>query len=133
VRWLRDFLRGFAAEGRTALISSHHLAEIAQTVDRVVIINKGRLVVESPLSELTARLAGTVRVEAAHPEALELALREAGVAATQRENGTLRVHGVTADRIGEIARTADVALGQLVTERSSLEDVFLDLTAEPPS
>ena len=133
VRWLRDFLRGFAAEGKTALISSHHLAEIAQTVDQVVIINKGRLVVESPLSELTARLAGTVRVEAAHPEALELALREAGVAATQRENGTLRIHGVTADRIGEIARAADVALGQLVTERSSLEDVFLELTEEPPS
>ena len=133
VRWLRDFLRGFAAEGKTVLISSHHLAEIAQTVDRVVIINRGRLVVESPLSELTARLAGTVRVQAAQPEALERALRDAGVAATARANGTLWVHGVTADRIGEIALAADVALGQLVTERSSLEDVFLDLTAEPPS
>ena len=52
VRWLRDFLRGFAAEGGTVLISSHHLAEIAQTVDRVVIINRGRLVVETPLREL---------------------------------------------------------------------------------
>lgn len=52
IRWLRDFLRSFAAEGRTVFVSSHHLAEIAQTVDRVVIIDRGRLVVESPLSDL---------------------------------------------------------------------------------
>ena len=132
MRWLRDFLRAFAAQGRTVLVSSHHLAEIAQTVDQVVIINRGRLVVEAPLSELTARLAGTVRVEAARPDELEAALRNAGVA-TERENGTLHVHGVTADRIGEIALAAHVELRQLVTESSSLEDVFLELTAEPPS
>ena len=53
VRWLRDFLRHFAAEGGTALVSSHHLAEVAQTVDRVVIIDRGRLIAEAPLSELT--------------------------------------------------------------------------------
>jgi ABC-2 type transport system ATP-binding protein len=132
VRWLRDFLRAFAAEGRTVFVSSHLLAEVAQTVDQVVIINRGRLVVESPLSELTAHLSGTIRVEAAHPDALELALRNAGVAA-ERENGILHVHGVTADRIGRIALDAQVELRQLVTESSTLEDVFLELTAEPPS
>lgn len=131
VRWLRDFLRAFAAQGRTVFVSSHLLAEVAQTVDQVVIINRGRLVVEAPLAELTARLAGTVRVESARPDVLEAALRRAGVAATERQNGTLRVHGVTADRIGEIALAANVALSQVVTESSSLEDVFLELTAEP--
>ena len=55
VRWLRDFLRAFAARGRTVLISSHHLAEVAQTVDRVVIIDRGRLVADAPLSVLTER------------------------------------------------------------------------------
>jgi ABC-2 type transport system ATP-binding protein len=133
VRWLREFLRAFAADGRTVLVSSHHLAEVAQTVDQVVIINRGRLVTESPLSELTAQLAGTVRVEADRPRALERALRSAGIAATERENGTLRVRGATAERVGEIARAADVGLRELVTESSSLEDVFLDLTAEPLS
>jgi ABC-2 type transport system ATP-binding protein len=127
ISWLRDFLRAFAARGGTVFVSSHHLAEVAQTVDQVVIINRGRLVVQAPLGDLTARLAGTVRVEAEQPDQLERALRRAGVAAT-RENGTLRVHGVTADRIGEIALTADVALRELVTESSSLEDVFLELT-----
>jgi ABC-2 type transport system ATP-binding protein len=55
VRWLRDFLRAFAAEGRTVLISSHHLAEIALTVDRALIIDRGRLVADAPIGELTAR------------------------------------------------------------------------------
>jgi ABC-2 type transport system ATP-binding protein len=132
VRWLRDFMRDFAGQGRSVLVSSHHLAEVQETVDEVVIINRGRLVVHSPLSELTARLAGTVRVDTTAPDALELALRHAGVAA-ERQNGTLHVHGVTAERVGEIALDANVAVGQLVTESSSLEDVFLELTSEPRS
>jgi ABC-2 type transport system ATP-binding protein len=133
VRWLRDFLRAFAAQGRTVLVSSHHLAEVAQTVDQVLIINRGRLVAESPLSELTRHVAGTVRVEAERLDALEPALRDAGAGVSDVEHGTLRVHGVTADRIGEIARAADIALDQLVTESPSLEDVFLELTEEPRS
>jgi ABC-2 type transport system ATP-binding protein len=133
VRWLRDLLRDFAAQGRTVLVSSHHLAEVAQTVDQVVIINRGRFVVESALSALTARLGATIRVETTQPDALDGALRDAGVSGTDRENGTLHVHGVTADQIGEIARNANVPLRELVTERSSLEDVFLELTAEESS
>ena len=93
-------------------------------------INHGRLVVEAPLNALTGRLAGTVRVAAARPDALEAALRDAG-AAVEREDGTLRVHGVTADRIAEIARAADIGLRELVSESASLEDAFLELTAEP--
>jgi ABC-2 type transport system ATP-binding protein len=62
VRWLRDFLRAVASEGRTVLVSSHVLAEVAQTVDQVLIINRGRLVIESSLQELTTRVGGTVRV-----------------------------------------------------------------------
>jgi ABC-2 type transport system ATP-binding protein len=131
VRWLRDFLRTFAATGRTVLVSSHHLAEVAQTVDQVVIINHGRLVCETPLAALTARLAGSVRVETDRPAALELALRNAQLGATERDHGGLRVYGATAEQIGAVARAADIGLHQLVTESASLEDVFLELTAEP--
>ncbi len=130
VRWLREFLRAFAAQGRTVLVSSHILAEVAQTADRVVIINRGRLVLQAPLSELTDRVSGTVRVQAARLDALEAALRAAGVVAIEPENGTLRVHGLSAERVGEIAAQANVTLGQLVTETSSLEKVFLELTGE---
>jgi ABC-2 type transport system ATP-binding protein len=127
VRWLRDFLSAFAAEGRTAFVSSHLLAEVEHTVDRVVIIDRGRLVAESSLAELTARLAGTIRVEAARPDVLAGALKDAGIPA-ERVNGVLHVHGATADRIGAIALAAGVELRQLVTDRSSLEEVFLELT-----
>ena len=57
LRWLRDFLRAFADRGKSVFVSSHHLAEVAQTVDQLVIINRGRLVVEAPLRELVNRTA----------------------------------------------------------------------------
>ena len=75
VRWLRDFLRAFAAERRTVLISSHVLAEVAQTVDQVLIINRGKLVIESSLEQLTARVGGSVRVRTPEPAKLQEALR----------------------------------------------------------
>jgi ABC-2 type transport system ATP-binding protein len=131
VRWLRDLVRGFAAGGGTVLVSSHHLAEVAQTADRAVVIHRGRLVAESPLRELTDRLAGAVRVEADRPAALELALRDAQIGTTDREDGTLLVHGASAAQVGAIAHAADIEVRQLVTEAASLEDVFLELTAGP--
>jgi ABC-2 type transport system ATP-binding protein len=130
VRWLRDFLRSFAGEGRTVFVSSHVLAEVAQTVDRVLIINGGRLVVESPLADLTKRVAGTVLVRTRQADELEAALHHAGVAATDRENGVVHVHGIGAERVGEVALQAHVVLSELVTESASLEDVFLELTTK---
>lgn len=130
MRWLRDFLRDFAAQGKTVFVSSHHLAEVAELVDHVIIINHGRLVVEAPLDELTERIGGAIRVETTRSDALEAALRNAGATGIRRENGTLHVRGITADRIGKIALEAHVELNQLVTE-SSLEDIFLQLTEEP--
>jgi ABC-2 type transport system ATP-binding protein len=132
VRWLRELLRDFAATGRTVLISSHHLAEVAQTVDQVVVIHHGRLIAESPLQELTDRLAGTVRVEVDRPATLELALRAARLGSSERANGTLLIHGASAEQVGAIARASDVEVRQLVTESPSLEDVFLELTQERP-
>ena len=97
----------------------------------MVIIHHGRLVAESPLQELTDRLAGTVRVEVDRPATLELALRNARLGTSERANGALLVHGATATQVGAIARAADVEVRQLVTQSPSLEDVFLELTAEP--
>ena len=71
MRWLRDFLRDFAAQGKTVFVSSHHLAEVAELVDHVIIINHGRLVVEAPLDELTERSGGAIRVETTRSDALE--------------------------------------------------------------
>jgi ABC-2 type transport system ATP-binding protein len=130
VRWLRDFLRDFAAGGRTVLVSSHVLAEVSQTVDRVLIVNHGRLTIESPLGELTARVGGSVRVRTPRAPELAGALRAAGLESAAGGDGVLRVHGATSDRVGDIAFGAGLPLHELVTEAASLEDVFLQLTSE---
>jgi ABC-2 type transport system ATP-binding protein len=129
VRWLRDFLRAFAAEGKTVFVSSHVLAEVAQTVDRVVIINRGRLVVESPLSELTARVGGGIRVRSPQADRLAEAIRAAGFDA-EPAGDALVVQGTTPERVGELAAEHGVVLHELVRQDSSLEDVFLQLTAD---
>ena len=132
VRWLREFLRAFASEGRTVLVSSHVLAEVAQTVDQVLIINHGRLVVESSLQQLTARVSGTVRVRTPRPDQLLEALRREHLDAT-RDDLTLLVHGADSERVGEIAFAAGIPLHELVTDGSSLEQIFLELTSEASS
>ena len=130
VRWLRDFLRRFAAHGKTVLVSSHVLAEVAQTVDQVLIINKGRLVTFSSLAEVTARLTGGVRVRAPGVGRLRSALAAEDIASTVLDGNELLVEGASSARVGEIAFGAGVPLHELVPESSTLEDVFLELTAE---
>jgi ABC-2 type transport system ATP-binding protein len=130
VRWLRDFLRDFAAEGRTVLVSSHVLAEVAQTVDQVLIINRGRLVTESPLAQLTARAGGSVRIRTPEPNRLQKALEQEQIQTSQTNVHALLAHGTSSDRVGQIAFSAGVPLYELVAESSSLEDVFLQLTAK---
>jgi len=129
VRWLRDFLRAFASEGRTVLVSSHVLAEVAQTVDQVLIVNKGRLVVETSLEQLTARVGGSVRVRSPQSDRLAEALRREGIETTVGTDHALLAHGATSQRVGEIAFAAGVPVYELVAEGSSLEDVFLELTS----
>jgi ABC-2 type transport system ATP-binding protein len=130
VRWLRNFLRRFASEGHTVLVSSHVLAEVAQTVDHVLIINDGKLVREARLDELTATVGGSVRVRSPQAAQLQEALAKAEIDVTSRD-GALIANGTNAERVGEIAAGAGVVLHELVTEESSLEEIFLNLTSEP--
>ncbi|HSF60356.1 MAG TPA: ATP-binding cassette domain-containing protein [Gaiellaceae bacterium] len=133
VRWLRDFMRSFAAGGKTVLVSSHVLAEVQQTVDQVVIINKGKLVTFEPLAQLTAKLTGAVRVRAPGAHRLQAALAAEGIRSTLLDGDELLVDGAPGARIGELAFVAGIPLHELAPESSSLEDVFLELTAEEPS
>jgi ABC-2 type transport system ATP-binding protein len=133
VRWLRDFLREFAARGRTVFVSSHVLAEVAQTVDRVVIINRGRLVTDSSLEQLTARVGGSVRVGSPKLQDLADALHRAHFETAPGNEHTLLVHGASREQVGDLAYAAGVPIHELVTESSSLEQVFLELTKEEAS
>ena len=133
VRWLRDFLCRLASEGRTVLVSSHVLAEVAQTVDQVLIISHGRLVVESPLAELSARAGGAVRVRSADPQRLTAALHSNDLQVTTGADHSLLVQGAPSERVGEIAFAAGVPVHELATDGGSLEDIFLQLTSKAPA
>ena len=125
IRWLRDLLRSLSTEGRTILISSHVLAEIAQTVDDVAIIQQGRLVAHAPLDELTSR--GAVRVRTPAVERLRDVLTAAGLGASIVAPDRLAVEG-TPERVGEIAAANGVVLHELRAD-ASLEEIFLELTS----
>jgi ABC-2 type transport system ATP-binding protein len=128
IRWLRTFLRAFAADGGTVLISSHVLPEVAQIVDEVVIIHRGRLVAQEPLEALTARsAAGAVVVKSPEAARLHEALSRAGLEVVPVGDTELRVAGA-AERVGEVAAAEGIVLHELRTEGASLEEVFLELT-----
>jgi ABC-2 type transport system ATP-binding protein len=130
MRWLREFLRSLAAEGRTILISSHVLAEVAQTVDEVVIIHRGKLVRQAAMGEVEAMAAGSTMVRSPHADRLVALLAEGGIAATATADGRLAVLAPP-ERVGEIAAAHGIVLHELTVERASLEEVFLELTGEP--
>jgi ABC-2 type transport system ATP-binding protein len=129
VHWLRTFMRGFATAGKTVFVSSHVLAEVAQTVDRVLIIDKGRLVTIAPLGELTRRMQAGVRVRAAGVRALLPELAAAGFEATVLDGDELLVRGASTKEVGELAWNAGIVIEELTQESSTLEGVFLELTS----
>jgi ABC-2 type transport system ATP-binding protein len=126
MRWLRDMLRAEVGQGRTVLISSHVLSEIAQTVDDVVVINRGRLVTQGTLAEVTGGDRG-VRVRSADDERLGAELDRRGWAWQRGATGALSVQGATPAEVGEAALAAGVALIELGEAQASLEEAFLDL------
>ena len=133
IRWLRELLRSLAAEGRTIFISSHVLAELEQIVDEVVIIHRGKFVVQSTTAELVARAAGGIRVRSPQADQLRTALDEAGVRVASSEGDLLTVAEATTARVGEIAAAKGIVLHELVAESASLEEAFLDLTSSEGS
>ena len=126
IRWLRDLLRALAAEGRTILISSHVLAEVAQTVDRVVIIHRGRLIQQAAIAEVLAGAQGATRVRS--PDAARLRELLAGQGLEVSEADEALLVDAPPERIGELAAANNVVLHELAVERATLEEVFLELT-----
>jgi ABC-2 type transport system ATP-binding protein len=130
IRWLRDFLRSLAAEGRAILVSSHVLAEVAQTAHEVVVISRGRSVAQAPLAELLAGRGGGMRI--AGPDAARLAglLREGGTQVDEAGEGAFAVHGLEGEAIGRAIAEHQTVISELSPIGSSLEDVFFELTGE---
>jgi ABC-2 type transport system ATP-binding protein len=129
IRWLRNFLRSFADGGGTVFVSSHVLAEVSQLADEVVIIHRGKLVAHQPVVELIAQAAGATRVRSPRAAALLERLRAAGIDA-EADGERLAVHAPP-ERVGDLAAEAGIPLHELVADTGSLEEAFLELTAEP--
>ena len=126
IRWLRDFLRSMAAHGKAVLVSSHVLAEIAQTVDEVVVISKGRSVAQSSMAGLLAGRHGGVRVCGPDVARLRGLLEADG--ATVAGDDELVVTDRTGEQIGRLIAANDIVISELTPISASLEDVFFELT-----
>jgi ABC-2 type transport system ATP-binding protein len=128
IHWLRGLLRHLADQGRTVLVSSHVLAEVAQTVDQVVIIAHGRLVTQSTLAALSTRTNQVVRVRTPQAQALRPLLIAQGIQADLAGPDQIVAVDTTTETIGRAAAAAGIVIYEMGAERSNLEEVFLELT-----
>jgi len=131
IRWIRDLLRHLAGEGRTVFVSSHLMSEMAQTADHVIVLGRGRLKADQPMSEFLAT-ATTTHVLVRSPDADQLAALLQGPDVTVQRNAPdlLDVAGLSAAAIGETARDSRLLLTELTPQAASLEEIFMDLTSD---
>ncbi len=130
IRWLRDFLRSLADEGRAVLVSSHVLSEVAQTAHEVVVIARGRSVAQAPLEELLATRAGGMKVAGPDVSRLAGVLREHGAQVDQAGDDAIVVHDRSGEQIGQVIAEQRIVISELTTVGSSLEEIFFELTGE---
>jgi len=131
IRWIRNLLRSLAAEGRTVLVSSHLMSEMALTADYVVVIGKGRLIASSTIGELTRHSARRyVRVRSPQIAELRAVLDRDGATTVLEDDGSLTVQGLDEVAIGEAAARVPVVLHELAPQSASLEEAFMDLTED---
>jgi ABC-2 type transport system ATP-binding protein len=129
IRWLRGFLREFAASGRAVLVSSHLLNEIEATADDIVVINRGRLIAQLPMSELNLG-EGTTRARVSDVGVALQALKAIGadVQTAADERGTyLRIHSHDVGRVGSALFRCGIVVDELATERRDLEQEFFSM------
>jgi ABC-2 type transport system ATP-binding protein len=131
IRWLRNFLRSYAASGGTVFVSSHVLAEISKLADEVLIIHRGKLVAQRSVTELIARAAGATRVRSPRADDLRARLREAGIESEVTGDRQLAVQAPP-ETVGDLAAEAGIPVHELVADSGSLEEAFLELTSDAP-
>ena len=129
VLWVRNLLKGLAAEGHTVFVSSHLMSEMALTAARLVVIGRGRLIADTTVEEFVARAGGSaVTVRTSQPTRLRELLLGPEIAVTSDQPGVLHVRGLTAEQIGSAAWQARLPVFELSTRHASLEQAFMQLT-----
>jgi ABC-2 type transport system ATP-binding protein len=130
IRWIRDFFRSLANEGRTVFVSSHLMSEMAVTADQIIVIGRGKFITQGSIDSLTATAKGTVFVRASNHQQLLAALKTHGGETADANDDGITVSELTAEQVGQIAFDAGVVLYELTPQRASLEEVFMDLTSD---
>lgn len=133
IHWIRTLMQSLAAQGRTVLVSSHLLSEMANTADQLVVIGRGRLIAATSMHEFVSRAgADVVRVRSPQLETLRTAAEESGFSVHVSEHGgeasVLEISGALIEQVGELAARRGVTLYELSPQRVSLEDAYLSLT-----
>ena len=131
IHWLRDFLKGYAAQGNTVFVSSHLLSEMELMAEHLVVIAKGKLIADEPIASFVARGSGNdvlVRTNAESLATLQSALNEAGLRVSPVDATALSIQQATAQQVGHVAFSAQVPVFELTARQASLEDVFLETT-----
>ena len=131
IRWIRLLMRSLAAEGRTVFVSSHLMSEMENTADHLIVIGRGKLIADCPMAEFTASGAAAKTTVVKTPDASRLAAAVAAAGGTlERDQDEFTVHGLEAERIGELALADGILLHYLAPARVSLEEAFMELTAD---
>jgi ABC-2 type transport system ATP-binding protein len=129
IRWIRDFFRSLANEGRTVFVSSHLMSEMAVTADQIIVIGRGKFITQGSVDDLTANANGTVLVRTSDNAKLTSIIESLNGTVRQEHDGELTVGLLTSDEIGQAAFGAGITVLELTPQRASLEDVFMELTA----
>jgi ABC-2 type transport system ATP-binding protein len=131
IAWIRQFMRALAADGRTVLVSSHLMSEMAQTADRLIIIGRGRLIADTTTAALIeSSTRKDVLVRAPRADELAELMTARGAIVKREDDGGLAVTGLDAPAIGDLAASRGIAVHALIPRTASLEDAYLDLTGE---
>jgi ABC-2 type transport system ATP-binding protein len=131
IHWVRNLLKGLAAEGHTVFVSSHLMSEMALTADHLIVIGRGKLIADTSVDEFVAMASQkVVVVRSPELERLRTALVGPGVSFVPAERGAIEVHGLTAEQVGDAAASAGIALHELTPQQASLEEAFMNLTRD---
>ncbi len=127
--WIRHLFKRLAAEGRTVFVSSHLMSEMALTAENLIVIGRGHLIAQGAIDELTSRTAGNVLVKSPQAEELTRLLIDQQ-AKVELDGSAIRVRGLNAPAIGDLAAAHGIVLHELAPEQASLEETFFELTGE---
>jgi len=131
IHWIRNVMKSLAAQGRTVFVSSHLMSEMALTADHLVVIGQGRLLADTTMADFITRNSRSyVRIRTPQRERLLDVLDGAGITVVQTGSGTLEVDGGKPEHIGDLAAQHQIVLHELSPQQASLEDAFMQLTAE---